>query len=123
MPATLWCSINDPETNYTHHIGHPFPANDPDRTHYAQTRVVQRNTGNSYGRVTYQDQEEITDEVDICGYHGKANFFQTKKEIPAPTLDELEKETTSWQEGYDAAMERMLNRPMTDPEKEKIHGS
>lgn len=110
MPNTLWCTVNDPETNLVHQIGHPFPANDPDRRHFAQTEMVNVLTGNSYGRPTYQQQEQITEEVDICGYHGKRDFFGAKKEIPAPTLDDLEEKDEEWRKGYEARREEELLR-------------
>lgn len=116
MAATIWCEIDDPETNALHQIGHPFSAKDPDKRHFSQTRTVDIPTGNSYGRTTYQEREEVTDELDMCGYHwGKQNPFAVKKEINPPvdsaqaTLDELEDEDSNYRAGYDAAMERVLS--------------
>jgi hypothetical protein len=114
MSQTLWCDIDDPETNAPHQMGHCFPAKDMDRKHFAQTQMVPTRTGDSYGRSTYQDREEITDELDMCGYHWrKQNPFHAANtpEIPAPpTLEDLEERDNEWRAGYDAAMNKVLNR-------------
>ena len=85
-----------------------------DRKHFAQTQMVPNLTGNSFGRPTYQDREEITEELDMCGYHWrKQNPFQAKAkpEIPAPpTLEDLEVEDENYRAGYEAAKEEMLLR-------------
>lgn len=119
MADTIWCEIDDPETNMTNQIGHPFSSKDPDKRHYSDTRTVDVPTGNSYGRTTFQQREEVTEEFDMCGYHyRKQNPFlaRNKPEIPAPetskTLDELEREDQEYRAGYDAAMDRIGRKTM-----------
>ena len=113
MSASLWCDINDPETNVPNQIGHSFSEKDPERQHFAQTQMVPIRTGDSFGRPTYQDREQVTDELDMCGYHWrKQNPFhaQNQPEIPAPpTLQDLEEKDNEWRAGYDAAMEKILS--------------
>lgn len=113
MSNTLWCDIPDPLTDTIGQKGHPFSEKDPERQHFTQTRLVQVNTGNSYGKPTYQQREEVTEELDICGYHWrKQNPFHAVPEISEgpsgkhqKTLDELQKENDDWQAGYDAAID------------------
>ena len=101
MSGTLWCDIPDPETDYTGQTGHPFSSKDPDRRHYEETQTVDVPTGNSYGRTTYQPREEITESLDICGYHmRKRNPFQAN---PQDSLKVLEEKNADWQAGYEAA--------------------
>lgn len=89
MSHTLWCDIDDTTTNQMPGVpGHSFSMSDPDRQHFTNTRTVQVNTGNSYGRSTFQEREEVTTELDICGYHfRKQNPFQAPKVIES-TIDE-----------------------------------
>lgn len=116
MGSALWCDVDDPEMNIPNYVGHPFPAKDPDRKHFAQTEMVQVPTGNSYGQTTYQQREEITEEIEMCGYHRMKmqNPFQTRRQITngekeeQPTLEDLEMEDEQYRAGYDAAMERVL---------------
>lgn len=112
MSNALWCDIDDPDTNAMGQTGHSFSAKDPDKRHFAQTASVPVETGNSYGRPTYQQREEITDELDMCGYHWrKQNPFLARNtpEIPAgPTLQDLEEKNEDWQAGYDAATDHYL---------------
>lgn len=124
MAKVLWCNVNDPETNYVHQIGHPFSADDPDQKNYAQTEMVDVTVGDNYGRPMRQKREEVTEEFQMCGYHfNKSNPFKNSpKELGngQATLDDLEKRNNEWQAGYDAAMERILNRPMTADEKARL---
>ena len=100
MSSTLWCDIPDPETDYKGQTGHPFSAKDPEKRHYEETQMVDVPTGNSYGRTTYQPREEITESLDICGYHmRKRNPFQGKTE---DKLTALEKDNAQWQAGFEA---------------------
>jgi hypothetical protein len=62
-PISLWCEFGGWEN------GHPFSSKDPDYQTMRQTRKIQRPTGNSYGITTYQDREEVTDTIIICGRH------------------------------------------------------
>lgn len=57
MSEVKWCDKGD----------HAFSAKDPGRQHFTQTQTVKVHTGNSYGNPTYQDQKEVTEELDICG--------------------------------------------------------
>lgn len=57
MSQTLWCDKGN----------HAFSAKDLNRQHFTQTRTVEVPTGNSYGRPTYQERQEVTEELDICG--------------------------------------------------------
>ncbi len=90
MSNSLWCNIDDPETNVPHQIGHSMSIDDPDRQHFEQTRTVQVPTGNSYGRATYQDRQEVTTSIDMCGYHWrKQNPFSAQEDAPKEiTVDE-----------------------------------
>lgn len=99
MSGTIWCDIDDPETNLPHAVGHPFSEKDINRQHFSRTGTERIHTGNSYGNPTYQDREIVTAEMDICGYHWeKQNPFQpSKKEILAP---EEEDPTEEYLKGY-----------------------
>lgn len=97
---TLWCDVDDPETNVIGQIGHSFSSKDPKRRHYEQTIPVQVPTGNSYGQTTYQERQEVTEVLDMCGYHWeKTNPFQPPKE---EKIQALERENADWQKGYEA---------------------
>lgn len=99
MSAALWCDKGD----------HAFSSKDPDKQHFVNTHTVEVPTGNSFGRPTYQERVEVTEEIDICGPCWKSGGILAKKEIPnQPTLDEMEKENEDWQRGYDAAMDQRL---------------
>lgn len=119
MANTIWCEIDDSKTNMPNQIGHPFSAKDPDKRHYSDTREVDVPTGNSFGQTTYQTRQEVTEEFDMCGYHyRKQNPFlaRNKPEISPPetskTLDQLERDDAEYRAGYDAAMDRLGNKPV-----------
>src|SRR5277367_5564157 len=78
MSDAAWCNINDKETNAKFQVGHSFNADDEDREHFTKTRTVNVETGNSYGRKTYQERQEVTETLDMCGYHSRkqAGLFQ-----------------------------------------------
>lgn len=101
MAGTLWCEINDPETNLLHQIGHPFPENDPNRETWTRTRTEQVQTGNSYGKPVFQDRERVTYEMDICGYHfAKQNPFQSNApEVEASSADKTEEYLRGYKDG------------------------
>lgn len=127
MPESLWCEVDDPEMNYTNQVGHPFSSKDPLKHHFEDTVTVQQYTGNSYGQAVYQPRSEVTNTFDMCGYHWERhNPFSSKRQINGPTdqepktLDELEREDSDYRRGYEAAMEKILNRPMTEDEREKV---
>jgi hypothetical protein len=112
VSLSLWCDINDTSMNAPNMIGHAFSGNDPDKHHYSDTRPVEYNTGNSFGRPTYQTRDEVTDEYDMCGYHwNRRNPFKANTEAiapPAPTIEELEKETNDYQKGFTAGVDHAL---------------
>lgn len=90
VSKVLWCDKNE----------HPFSAKDPQRQHFTQTQTVPVMTGNSYGHPTYQDRQEVTEELDICGpCWAKQNPFQKDDQ---PTLQELEARDTGYREGFEA---------------------
>ena len=100
MSTALWCDKSD----------HAFSANDPDKQHFVNTHEVQVPTGNSFGRATYQERIEVTEEIDICGPCWKSGGILAKKELPAqPTLDDLEKEKDDYERGWDAAVNTMAS--------------
>jgi hypothetical protein len=111
MSGAIWCNINDPETNVKGQVGHAFSDQDPDAQQYRQTRKVKQATGNSYGQTTYQDREEVTTVIDMCGYHVRKQMpFQADNE-QAPAIeasiedaekDALEAERDMWRDKYDA---------------------
>lgn len=74
MSQAIWCDKG----------AHAFSEKDEERQHFTQTRTVKLHTGNSYGNDTYQDRQQVTDEIDICGPCWKsANPFgaiQSEKE-------------------------------------------
>lgn len=85
MSQALWCDIGN----------HAFSAKDPDREHYTQTKKRKQNVGNSYGTAVYQDQTDITDELDVCGpcvarqglFSGPQDSIPAKA-VAAPGLEE-----------------------------------
>lgn len=111
MSQAIWCDKGD----------HAFSSKDPERQHFAQTQTVPVQTGNTYGRPTIQDRVQVTEEIDICGPCWKSGGVMAQKEIPPQTLDDMQRESDTWQAGYDAAMEKVLNRPMTTDEKDRLH--
>lgn len=122
MSHALWCDYDDPATNGIGLVGHAFSDSDSDKQHYTKTRTVKINTGNSYGIATYQDRQEVTEEIDICGMHASGRAFSTKGiHAPdnTPTLADLEKENSNWQAGYEAAMERVLNNQASSYEERR----
>jgi hypothetical protein len=92
MSTALWCDKGD----------HSFSAKDPDKQHFSQTQTVSVNTGNSYGRATYQDRQEITEELDICGpCWKKTNPFQPQEEAEKlPKALTVDAETEEYLRGY-----------------------
>lgn len=100
VSETVWCDIDDEKTNsYLGGIpGHPFPAKDPDRQRFTQTRQVPVPTGNSYGVPTYQEHTQVTTEMDVCGYHwAKQNPFQQTPR-KAQALEAAEEYNQGWQD-------------------------
>jgi hypothetical protein len=118
MPTALWCEFGGYEN------GHAFSSKDPNYRVLKQSQLVDVPTGNwsdTYGQATYQKREEVTEVVVLCGEHASqmSKSFRPP-EIAPPALSDLEREDTNWRAGYDAAMEKILNRPMTDEEKERL---
>jgi hypothetical protein len=113
MSQSAWCNINDKETNAPFQIGHAFNADDEDREHFTKTRKVNVPTGDSYGRPTYQERQEITETLDMCGYHSRkqAGLFQKTPEITAEVIDDIEAEADQadadmWKARYEAEKAR-----------------
>jgi hypothetical protein len=99
MSQALWCDKGE----------HAFSGKDPDKQHFVNTHEVQVPTGNSFGRATYQERVEVTEEIDICGPCWKSGgILSEKAAIPPQTLDDLQKENDDWQRGYEAAMDKRL---------------
>lgn len=73
MSTALWCDKGD----------HAFSAKDPLKQHFSQTQTVTVPTGNNYGRTTYEERREVTEELDICGpCWSRANPFSPDAEKP-----------------------------------------
>lgn len=113
MSASLWCNINDVETNQTYQIGHAFSEADEDREHYTKTRTVEVPTGNSYGRATYQERQEVSETIDVCGYHARkqAGLTQNAITVTAEDIDTVEEGATQaeadmWRARYEAEKAR-----------------
>jgi hypothetical protein len=113
MSQSAWCNINDKETNAPFQVGHAFNADDEDREHFTKTRKVNVETGNSYGRPTYQERQEVTETLDMCGYHSRkqAGLFQATPEITAEVIDDIEAEADQadadmWKARYEAEKAR-----------------
>lgn len=114
MSQAAWCNINDPETNAAFQIGHSFNGDDEDREHFTKTRTVNIPTGNSYGRATYQERQEVTETLDMCGYHSRKQaglFSDPPAIVTAETIDEVETEATQaeadmWRARYEAEKAR-----------------
>ena len=104
-PIALWCEFGGWQN------GHPFSSKDDEYQIMRQTRKVDKLTGNSYGKPTYQEREEVTDTIVICGRHIEqmTRSFQSPPTPEIPTLDTLEKEDADYRAGYDAAYDRFLN--------------
>lgn len=105
LSGASWCDIDDSETNIKGQVGHPMSTKDPDRQHFTQTATVRNPTGNNYGTPTYQDQQEVTQVLDICGYHWrKQNPFaqQEPTAIEAVEADAAEAEVDMWRRKYEA---------------------
>lgn len=98
----LWCMTDDPETNAPHQVGHSFPDSDPNRRHFEETKPIHRQTGNSYGQPVYQDQDEVTTIVEMCGYHWeRVNPFRaatTPEKPKGEILAENEEYNRGWQD-------------------------
>ena len=106
MSDTIWCDINDPETNVKGQIGHPFSSKDLNSQHFEQSQPVSVPTGNSYGTPTYQERQRVTNTLDVCGYHfAKQNPFQAPADETPKALTVLEEQNQQWQAGYEAGEE------------------
>ena len=96
----LWCTQDDPETNVKGQTGHPFPEDDPNRQRFTQTTSRKVKTGNSYGRDTYQNQDEITTTLEFCGYHWemKTNPLKPHTAEAQKSLEQNEDYNRGWQD-------------------------
>lgn len=71
--VALWCKVGS----------HPFDPDDPDKHSFTETRPVRRLTGNSYGSPVYQDQNEETGRITVCGpCYAKQQPFRQTPAIP-----------------------------------------
>jgi hypothetical protein len=104
MSQAFWCDVDDAETNAFGQTGHAFSGKDPDRRHYAETQEVTVNTGNSYGRPTFQERQEVTETLDMCGYHhNKRNMFKaTPKAIEKAEVEAAKADADMWRSRYEA---------------------
>lgn len=122
MSNALWCNIDDAKTNAIGQIGHAFSETDPERQHFTKTQSINMQTGNSFGTPTYQQRQEVTETLDICGYHWrKQNPFQpSDKEA---TLRELEAENENYQRGFEAGEQhqRYTESHRTDGKKTSLY--
>ncbi len=115
VSVALWCDKGQ----------HAFSEKDENRQHFTQTKKVDVLTGNSYGQPTYQQRQEVTEELDICGpCWAKGNDFEPAKvaEINSPTLDELEQDDENYRAGY-AAAERAAELRATKLHKNAAYGA
>lgn len=109
MSTALWCDKGD----------HAFSAKDPFKQHFSQTQTVTVPTGNSYGRATYEERREVTEELDICGpCWSKANPFspdqapktainsQYGQDTLEAEIDAAQAETQMWKTRYEAEKAR-----------------
>lgn len=99
MSVALWCDKGD----------HAFSAKDEERQHFTQTQMVTIPTGNSYGRTTYEERKEVTEELDICGPCWKSGspFSKEKPEIETVEAEAEVSEAEMWRARYEA--EKALN--------------
>lgn len=105
MSGVAWCDIDDKETNVKGQVGHPMSTKDPDRQHFTKTQNVPRFTGNNYGTPTYQDSQEVTEVLDICGHHWrKQNPFQQAppSAIETAEVTAAKAEADMWRTKYEA---------------------
>lgn len=125
MSRAEWCNINDKETNAPFQVGHSFNGDDEDREHFTKTRTVNVPTGDSYGRRTYQERQEVTETLDMCGYHARkqAGLFQNNVppaiEATSVTSDSIadveaeseQSEADMWRAKYEAERARFVAGP------------
>jgi hypothetical protein len=98
MSLVVWCDKGN----------HPFSGKDPNRQHFTQTKMVDVPTGNSYGQPTYQERQQVTSEMDICGpCWADENPFEPKEKDAVP---ELELDSETWQAGFDAGEAHALRK-------------
>jgi hypothetical protein len=104
MSNALWCDKGE----------HAFSAKDMHKQHFVNTHTVQVNTGNSYGQPTFQQREEVTEEMDICGPCWlKDNPFATPEPsaIEAAEAEAEESAAEMWQRKYEAERAKNDRRP------------
>jgi hypothetical protein len=95
VSTVLWCDKNN----------HPFSAKDKEKRHFVDTHEVEVLTGNSYGRPTYQDRQEVTEEIDICGpCWREENPFQAREPdaIEMAEAEAEEADAAMWKAKYEA---------------------
>jgi len=69
VSQTIWCDIDDPETNAFGQLGHSFSSKDEAKKNYVE-RTTEKD---KYGDLVVK-----INEIDICGYHANG-LFQPKK--------------------------------------------
>jgi len=120
MSQAAWCNINDKETNAPFQVGHSFNGDDEEREHFTKTRTVNVPTGDNYGRRTYQERQEITETLDMCGYHSRkqAGLFSAgePEAIEATAIEDVEAESEQseadmWRAKYEAERARFTAGP------------
>lgn len=105
LSGVSWCDIDDKETNVKGQVGHPMSTKDPDRRHFTQTANARALTGNSYGTPTYQESQEVTEVIDVCGYHWrKQNLFQAPEPsaLESAEVEAAKAEAKMWRTKYEA---------------------
>jgi hypothetical protein len=101
MSNVLWCDKGE----------HPFSVKDVNRQHFVNSHTVPVLTGNSYGNPTYQQREQVTEEIDICGPHWLNDNPFTTPETPAIEVAEAEAEQSAaemWEAKFNAEHEENL---------------
>jgi hypothetical protein len=106
MSGVLWCDKGD----------HPFSVKDVNKQHFVSTHTVPKLTGNSYGTPTYQDRQEIVEEIDICGPHWLNDnpFDNESKVLTTAEVEAEESEVEMWQRRFEA--EQAKNRRLLNQE-------
>jgi hypothetical protein len=123
MTDASWCNINDPETNVIGQQGHSYNAEDPDAQTFTQTRKINVPTGDSYGRTTYQERQEVTERISICGYHwAKQNPFRPNvpEALPATTISDIDEAEL---DAADASAEMWKARYEAEKARRTFHGN
>jgi hypothetical protein len=101
MSGVLWCDKGE----------HAFSRKDKFKRHFEDTHEVEVYTGNSYGNPTYQQRQEIHEEIDICGPCFAADNPFASPETPAIEVAEAEAEQSAaemWEAKFNAEHEENM---------------